>query len=548
MKLSFRQGILRHQSDANGNPTFLQRSGDGTFVSLIISPEPTVLCFAQGNGTYIVEELKTVQNAWGPITGPQAKYLFWDLDRLTAKLTRGITFFPPIYNAGAPPTPGVNQHWFDTMENKFKVWNGTRWQERLRLFAGQVTSGAIIRPEGIKSQAGLVGSFDAGHVLLDSFGNPLRQSDGTFVTTSTWLNVTNLGTVTARVEGSLMTGVAAEEMAMHSLIQLRAGRKMVLGRSTDYRSRVAGIIVEDLIEGDVTQIISTGVIKSFAFAFAPEQINRPFFCGPTGQVTLVPPTQGVSQICGLVYDTDAIFLNIEDVTILDNPEDTVQPAPPAPVNAPVAGFTISTPTVGIAPFTLSFTSTSVGAIVYEWDFTNDGFVDAVGTTASYTYAAPGIYTVRHRALNSFGQDDQIQINAVTVLAANTGPLQVNLGISFIAPQQVQAGATFTFQVRTENDGMNNATNVVRQIRLRTNNSTQVVVSNPPLGSTVSFDGPFTVVNLAAVNIGSSAFVIQTLEITATASAKVIQVIATATSPEVDPELGDNSANLTIRAR
>lgn len=64
--------------------------------------------------------------------------------------------------------------------------------------------------------------------------------------------------------------------------------------------------------------------------------------------------------------------------------------------APFAFF-VATPTTGEAPLTVSFnasgSSDSDGTISqYEWDFNNDGTVDATGVTATHTYSSPGIYT------------------------------------------------------------------------------------------------------------------------------------------------------------
>lgn len=304
MKLTFRQGIARHQTDVSGNPTFLQRSGaNGQFVDLVVSPTPTVLAFAHREGTYLVEELKTVPNAWGPIS-TATTYLYWDVNLLTGQLTRGVTTLPPLYSSAAPPSPTPDQHWFDTVENIFRVWNGNKWVEKVRIFAGHVTSGAIIHAIPTGSQAGLNGDFEGGNIVLDSFGMPLRQSNGCFVTTSTWLNVVNLGTVTARLDAAIMNGMAAEELPMFSLVQLRPGRRMVLARSTDYTSRVAGLVTEDLYEGEVSRIISSGVVRNQSWSWPDSSINQALFCGPTGEVTTATPTSGVVQQIGFVYDKD----------------------------------------------------------------------------------------------------------------------------------------------------------------------------------------------------------------------------------------------------
>ena len=548
MRLTFRQGIVRHQTDVNGNPTFLQRStGTGQFIDLVVSPDPTVLLFAHRDSTYVIEEVKTIVHAWGPITTPATRYLYWDVNLLTAAVTRGMTLLPPLYSSAAPPTPVIDQHWFDTNDNIFRVWTTQGWAERVRLFAGHVTSGSIIRPLGIGSQAGLVGNFEGGNIILDSFAKPLRQSNGCFVNTVTQLSIVNLGTVNTRIEGTIASVMAAEEIPMYSCVQLRQGGRAVLARSDDHTSRISGVVAEDLYEGEVGKLITSGVLRSSRFTWAPDKVNFPLFCGTAGEITLSPPQQGVLQIIGFVYDLDAIYLNIHQAVVLDNPEDIITPPPPPPVQAPIANFT-ATPTSGIAPLNVVFTSTAVGADTIEWDFMNDGFSDTTGATANYTYGAPGTYTVRQRALNIFGQDDEIKAGYITVTLPNAEPLQTNLGLSFGAPMQVTGGQPFSFQVNVSNDGLLNATNVLRVIKLRANNNTQITIQTPPPGATITYDGNRTTITLPLVGINSGAFTSVTLTALVQSNVNSIQLDGTVSSPEADAELGDNSAALTIEVR
>ena len=550
MKLTFRQGIARHQSDINGNPTFLQRNGN--YVDLIVSPDPTVLVYAHKNATYVVEEIRTVQNAWGPFSGPGTKYLYWDVNLLNGQLTRGFTLLPILYTSAAPVTPAVDQHWFDTIHNIMHVWNGKKWQEKIRVFAGEVTSNSVIHPAKIGSQAGLTTACEGGQILLDSFGMPLRQSDGTFLTSATWLNVVNFGTVTTRLDQSIMHGMAAEEIPQFSCVMIRQGRRFVLARSTDHNTRVGGVVVEDMYEGDTGVVVSSGVLRSPSWSFPPATMNRPLFCGPTGEVTLTPPTQGVCQQIGFVYDSDAMYVNLHQVTVLDDPNDTIAPPPPPPVSAPISNFTFGTSALsqgttaisGMAPLDVYFVNTSVGATQVEWDFVNDGYVDSVTPNPMFTYTTPGTYTVRQVASNTYGSDEEVKPNVITVLNPNLAG-EVNLGISFGAPAQIIGGNTFSVQVITTNDGLVTATNVQRVIRLRTDNSTQVAIVAMPPGCSVTTTGPVTQVTLPVGNIASGGAMTSVLQLSVSATANAFQIEGTAMSLESDPTLADNSASLTV---
>lgn len=58
---------------------------------------------------------------------------------------------------------------------------------------------------------------------------------------------------------------------------------------------------------------------------------------------------------------------------------------------------------------------------YEWDFTNDGTVDATTAKASYTYPGAGPYTARLRVIDSLGADD---VQTVSLQPGNTAPVPV----------------------------------------------------------------------------------------------------------------------------
>lgn len=544
MKLNFRQGIARHQTDVNGNPTFLQRSGSGQFVDLVVSPDPTVLVFAHRDATYVVEEAKTVSNAWGPIVGVAPVYLYWDLNLLNATLSRGITLLPPIYSSSAPVNPSIDQNWFDTDNCIFRVFTAKGWVEKVRIFAGSISSGAIIRPYGLGSQAGLVGDFEGGNILLDSFSKPLRQADGSFLTSVTQLNVVNLSTVTTRVEGAIVSVMASEEIPKNSAVQLGRGGRAILARSTDRNTRIAGIIVEDLYEGEVGKLISHGLVRASEFAFTPTQVKRPLFAGPTGQITTVPPVQGVLQQIGFVEDTDAIYLQIHQPIVLDSPADVITPPPPPPVTFPTANFTASV-TSGTAPLSVDFMSTATGATTIEWDFFNDGFAHGTGNTITYSYGTPGIYTVRQRAINFFGHADEIKANYITVLPAVVPGTNTNLGLKIQAPVQVTGGQPFVFTCSVSNDGLADASVVTRTLRMRTNNLSTITILMSPPGATVTKNGDYTYIALPLIPITSGqsdTAVIQAL-IDSTVSSIIVE--GTATSPEADSEYGDNTDTLTI---
>ena len=91
--------------------------------------------------------------------------------------------------------------------------------------------------------------------------------------------------------------------------------------------------------------------------------------------------------------------------------------------APVAAFSANT-TTGVAPLTVAFTdeSTGAGTKTYEWDFTNDGTVDATTPDAVYTYPSAGTYTVNLTVTNAGGSNSEVKTDYITVTTAPVSPI------------------------------------------------------------------------------------------------------------------------------
>ncbi|MEU4562937.1 discoidin domain-containing protein [Actinoplanes sp. NPDC023936] len=122
-------------------------------------------------------------------------------------------------------------------------------------------------------------------------------------------------------------------------------------------------------------------------------------------------------------------------------------------NQPPNAVLTAAPTTGQAPLTVNFDArqssdpdeADAGLLKYEWDFTNDGTVDARTPTASHTYpAVGGPFTARLRVVDSLGASDtqtvQIQSGNSPPAAAIATPAA---GTTFAVGQQItfSGGAT-----------------------------------------------------------------------------------------------------------
>jgi len=118
------------------------------------------------------------------------------------------------------------------------------------------------------------------------------------------------------------------------------------------------------------------------------------------------------------------------------------------VAGPHADF-IANPVNGYAPLTVQFTDQSTfNASSWQWDFENDGIVDATVKNPEFTYTTPGTYSVKLIASNPFiGTSEIIKVDYILVAQATLQQvLQLNTGwssiSSFVVPENASIETLF----------------------------------------------------------------------------------------------------------
>jgi formylglycine-generating enzyme required for sulfatase activity len=165
---------------------------------------------------------------------------------------------------------------------------------------------------------------------------------------------------------------------------------------------------------------SIGLIQANLFTIYSQRLAQ--LVDPRSlQIQLTMPNDPL--LVGFPFDVQTADVSLFTNTIFWANNDlalTVQLPP-----APVANFT-SAPGVGPSTLAVQFTDTSVGtATNWQWDFDNNGTVDSSQQNPTWSYAAPGIYSVRFIASNAGGASSITKTNAVFVgpqTAANMVPI------------------------------------------------------------------------------------------------------------------------------
>jgi len=277
---------------------------------------PVSVAFGHYGANYVIDETKDVVNAWTGFPPASNVYLYWDVDLATGALSRGWTTIPWVQSSIEPNSPVNNLHWWDNVNTRMRVWRKPTpastgvWQDKIRVFVGWIQGGATLHIYALGSQVGISGNFEGGNLILGANNVPLKQQNGTFVTTATNLIIQQTTGQNVQFDAALIFAEAEEEIPAFACVAFRPYKMVALAGFNPTERFVNGLSVQSMAQEEVGQIVANGVLRNDQWMWTPAQIGAPLFCGPTGEVQLNPPMAGFVQQIGTVYDTDAIYVNI----------------------------------------------------------------------------------------------------------------------------------------------------------------------------------------------------------------------------------------------
>lgn len=286
MRVSFRQGIVSHQTGG-----FLSVNGSGN-IDISTSNRAVVVTIAHKQTDYLFSEDNPVSDAWvGPFTLPKY-WLYWDFNPITFARTFGYTTLRPIVRPTMPNNLSetdadgeliiqAGRHWFNSATNTMYEFNGVGWAERIRVFAALLANGVSFvslgtapAPDFTGTQIGSSVSVDAGRVLFDDSNAPILRSDKTFFTTEDDLFASASRVDAIRLESNVIRAQCTETaLAAYSVVAWTGENKISTaqyenvgrgdaGEATDPVTTVVGMLVEDLLNGEIGAVIVQGVVTN----------------------------------------------------------------------------------------------------------------------------------------------------------------------------------------------------------------------------------------------------------------------------------------------
>lgn len=325
MRIPFRQGIIRYQTDNNTpvpNPTFLQRSNGGATIDLIVAPDPTIVTIAHGDDhDYLIEETQTVNEAWTGFTAGTDYWLYIDINIRTAERTFGWSLYEPISQPTTPTVAPAGTNWFDLTNKVMKEMTPSGYfVEKLRVFVAKYESGAVIQPMQLGSQVGLNVQATPGTILFDENGDPILQGRnrrvGRFAHTETNFSTHASSGAMVKMEAVVEVAEAVNNIAAFQLVAYRGSQRIGFASSNDQDGKIVGIAREALFTGEMGTYVSQGVVVNPAWNWT-ELAGTGLFCDATGQVTTDVPQSGAFQRIGQIISPTSILVEIGEMYVIE---------------------------------------------------------------------------------------------------------------------------------------------------------------------------------------------------------------------------------------
>lgn len=292
MNITFKQGIIKYPS-SNNLQNFLQTSNNG--VNLNTNNESILITFTHGSSNYTFEEFNNISDAWLHNFEVTSEYwLYWDIDTISGIRSFGFTEIMPTISATKPSSPITDQHWFDLGSNKMYVFETSVWRPVIRVFAAYYDSlnffsmgGGLANYSFAGSQIGINNINDVSGKILYFDNKPILTKTKELFTTESIFNINGSNIDSLRLESSYNIVKANETLPKYHVVKYVAEDTVELANYSD-SNQLIGIITEDTIINDLTNIILDGVIINTSWNWT-ESIGTKLWINANGELISSDP-------------------------------------------------------------------------------------------------------------------------------------------------------------------------------------------------------------------------------------------------------------------
>lgn len=122
-----------------------------------------------------------------------------------------------------------------------------------------------------------------------------------------------LNDVSKQTATNIIIKIAGENISANKVIYINEDAYLASSDQASHRDRIAGLSVASALTGASIKIRTFGEQYNNTWSW---DVTKPIFCGVGGELTQTAPVSGFVQIIGTAIDTNRIFINIKDSTLL----------------------------------------------------------------------------------------------------------------------------------------------------------------------------------------------------------------------------------------
>ncbi len=210
----------------------------------------------------------------------------------------------PVIGTDIPTTFIQDQHWFNTLTNKMNVYDGSKWNEVIRVFAAKLNNNTftplgssynILSYDGqlipsntntpfAGSQVHITATdVIAGRILFDGNGKPIKKSNGAFFTTEDEFFINGSPVNSIKLESNVLRAIAREYIPKYHVVKYSDFDNINLAHYNDIQKNVLAIMVEDTSIDQVGTMCVEGVFYNTQWNWST--VGIPLWIDDTGAFT-----------------------------------------------------------------------------------------------------------------------------------------------------------------------------------------------------------------------------------------------------------------------
>lgn len=196
---------------------------------------------------------------------------------LFSSLTNFVNITPGVVGTSIvtfPVAPVSGQHFFDTTEKKMYIFELGNWREVIRAFAAKVNN-ITFTPLGsgfpstpfAGTQVNILGTVNAGRIIVDDDAEPIRRVNGEFFTTESDFFINGSPVNTIRLEANVLSATALTPIGAFQVVQLTDFGRIEIATYNDLQTTLIAMLMEALNTNETGTIITQGTITNPAWNF-----------------------------------------------------------------------------------------------------------------------------------------------------------------------------------------------------------------------------------------------------------------------------------------